>query len=238
MAMRFFTVLLFALAAFLSGPGIPASSPFVVYIADPGKQEISMVYRDLDGKRYGNLKNVLKSSGKQQKELLMAMNGGMYQPDRSPQGLSIEGGRVIHSLDTAGGSGNFYLKPNGVFFVRNDGTCGISRTEHLPASGLRFATQSGPMLLSGGKMHPVFTKGSKNLQIRNGVGILPDNRVMFAISREKVNFYEFAGLFKEAGCTEALYLDGYVSRAYIPGKGVYHQDGDFGVIITVTAGKP
>jgi uncharacterized protein YigE (DUF2233 family) len=33
------------------------------------------------------------------------------------------------------------------------------------------------------------------------------------------------------GCTEALYLDGFVSRAYMPGQGLKQLDGDFGVII-------
>ena len=54
------------------------------------------------------------------------------------------------------------------------------------------------------------------------------------LSRSKVNFYDFASYFKSMGCTEALYLDGFVSRAYMPTQGLEQLDGDFGVIITET----
>jgi uncharacterized protein YigE (DUF2233 family) len=48
---------------------------------------------------------------------VFAMNGGMYKPDNSPQGLYIENREVAASLDTTTGNGNFYLKPNGIFYI-------------------------------------------------------------------------------------------------------------------------
>lgn len=99
---------------------------------------------------------------------------------------------------------------------------------------VRFATQSGPMLVVEGKINSTFLASSKNLNIRNGVGILPNNEVIFAISTVGVNFYDFAKYFKDKGCKNALYFDGCVSRMYCPEKGWKSAVGDFGVMIGVT----
>ncbi|HEV7230206.1 MAG TPA: phosphodiester glycosidase family protein, partial [Bacteroidia bacterium] len=167
--------------------------------------------------------------------LLFATNGGMYKPDNSPQGLFIQSGKVLAKLDTASGSGNFYLKPNGVFYITSGKQAFICNTSSFKDSGqVLFATQSGPILVIDGKIHSGFTRGSKNLNIRNGVGILPDNRIVFAMSKEPISFYDFANYFKSLGCKNALYLDGFVSRTYLPEKKWEQTDGNFGVIIGVT----
>ncbi len=85
-----------------------------------------------------------------------------------------------------------------------------------------------------GKIHPEFQKGSANLNIRNGVGILPDRKIIFAMSKKQINFYDFADYFKRLGCLNALYLDGFVSQTYLPEKNWMQTDGNFGVIIGVT----
>ena len=90
------------------------------------------------------------------------------------------------------------------------------------------------MLVVDGKINPLFEQGSKNLNIRNGVGVLPDNKLLFAMSRYEINFYDFANYFKKMGCKNALYLDGFVSRTYLPEKNWLQLDGNFGVIIGVT----
>jgi len=87
------------------------------------------------------------------------------------------------------------------------------------------------MLLIDGIYHQKLIKGSTNLHIRNGVGILPNGAVMFAMSKEKVNFYDLATLFKQNGCRNALYLDGFVSQTYLPSSDWVQLQGRFGVII-------
>jgi uncharacterized protein YigE (DUF2233 family) len=89
------------------------------------------------------------------------------------------------------------------------------------------------MLLIDGEIHSAFKKGSKNLNSRNGVGILPDNRVVFAMSKQEVNFYDFAEFFRKLNCKNALYLDGFVSRTYLPEADWRQLDGNFGMIIGV-----
>lgn len=132
------------------------------------------------------------------------------------------------------GEGNFYLKPNGIFYIKENDKAEICTTEKFINNGsIEYATQSGPMLLMNGKLHPDFQENSTNLNIRNGVGILPDNEIVFAMSKNKINFYNFAMFFKGMGCKNALYLDGLVSRTYLPQKNSAQTDGDFGVMIGI-----
>ena len=163
------------------------------------------------------------------------MNGGMYKTDNSPLGLFIAETKVVATLNTGSGNGNFYLKPNGVFYITTGNRAAICKTENFKAdSKIKYATQSGPMLVINGQIHPAFKKGSTNLNIRNGVGLLPNGQLLFAMSKAEINFYDFADYFKKAGCKNALYLDGFVSRTYLPGKNWIQTDGNFGVIIGET----
>lgn len=163
------------------------------------------------------------------------MNGGMYKENNTPLGLYIENGKQLAPINTANAEGNFYLKPNGVFYLTTANKAFIKRTEdYHNNNSVRYATQSGPMLVIDGEIHAAFKKGSQNLNIRNGVGILPDNNVLFVMSKEPVNLYDFAMFFKDMGCKNALYLDGFVSRTYLPEQNWLQTDGNFGVIIGVT----
>ncbi|MCH8331030.1 MAG: phosphodiester glycosidase family protein [Bacteroidetes bacterium] len=206
------------------------------HIVDLTKQELSFYWKDDNNKVYKDFKKLKTSLEMKGKKLRFAMNGGMYKKDFSPQGLYIENGKQLSPLDTTvGGHGNFYLKPNGVFYITDDNKAVVRETGKLDElTNIHFATQSGPMLLIDGQIHTVFTKGSKNLNIRNGVGILPNGTILFAMSVEMVNFFDFATYFKKKGCTNALYLDGFVSKTYLPEKGFNRLNGNFGVIIAET----
>jgi uncharacterized protein YigE (DUF2233 family) len=79
---------------------------------------------------------------------------------------------------------------------------------------VQLATQSGPLLLRNGVMHPAFRANATSRHIRNGVGVV-GNKVIFVISNEPVTFYELAAFFRdELKCRDALYLDGAISRMY------------------------
>lgn len=208
---------------------------FISYKVDTKKQDIKLYWKDDKNEIFRSIKNLKLWLEKNKRKLVFAMNGGMYKQDNSPQGLFIEDKITISPLDTLGGNGNFYLKPNGVFYITIDNIPIICNAENFNNTGkIKYATQSGPMLVINGQIHSAFKKGSANLNIRNGVGILPDNQVVFAMSRKEINFYDFANYFKSIGCKNALYLDGLVSRTYLPEKQWIQTDGDFGVIIGVT----
>lgn len=208
---------------------------FVSYIVDAKKQDIKFYWRDDKQENFKSILNLKSWLHNKHQKLLFAMNGGMYKQDNSPQGLFIENQRTVTPLDTASGNGNFYLKPNGVFYITTNNIPVICRTTNFIYNGqIKYATQSGPMLVIDGQIHPAFKEGSTNLNIRNGAGILPDNKIIFAMSQKEINFYDFANYFKSLGCKNALYLDGLVSRTYLPEKEWTQTDGNFGVIIAVT----
>ena len=217
----------------------PASVDAVAYTVDPSKQELAFYWRDDSLKNMGNFIRLKEFLATKNKSLVFATNGGMYDLKRSPVGLYIEKGKAHHQLNTADGNGNFHLKPNGVFYITKNRKAVICSTpDFVMSESIDYATQSGPMLIHQGKIHDAFKKGSKNLNIRNGVGILPDGKVIFAMSKTEVNFYDFAMYFSELGCKEALYLDGFVSRTYLPSQNWIQTDGDFGVMIAVTEDMP
>ena len=233
-------LLLFAFAFFLAtGRYVFAKrdsiqDEFVSYIADIKKQEIRLYWKDEMGENFSSIQRLKSSLEKKHQKLLFAMNAGMYKPDHSPPGLYVENKVTLSNMDTASGSGNFFLKPNGVFYITSDNVPAICNTANFVDSGkIKYATQSGPMLVIDGKIHPAFKEGSANLNIRNGVGILPDNKVIFAMSKKEINFYDFASYFKNIGCKNALYLDGLVSRTYLPDKKWIQTDGNFGVMIGI-----
>ena len=208
---------------------------FVSYIVNPKKQNLQFFWKNEKGVHFKNAENLISWLKIKNKKLLFSTNGGMYKKDNSPQGLFIENKIVKSEIDTANGNGNFYLKPNGVFYLTTDKNPMICKTEDFVNNGkIKYATQSGPMLVIDGEIHAAFKKNSTNLNIRNGVGILPNNQIVFAISKKEINFYDFAEYFKKLGCKNALYLDGFVSRTYLPEKNWKQIDGNFGVIIGVT----
>jgi len=58
--------------------------------------------------------------------------------------------------------------------------------------------------------------------------------VVFAISEEPVNLYEFAVLFRDVlRCPDALYLDGVISSLYAPGLKRSDRKAELGPMIGV-----
>jgi len=208
---------------------------FYTHTVDLRTEEIRFVWKDRDGDRYASIGAWKVRLEKEGGQLVFAMNGGMYEKGGSPKGLFIEQGKNQSEIDLLEkGYGNFYLQPNGVMFITSESMAGICKTsEFSTKKNINYATQSGPMLLIDGVINDQFRSGSDNKHIRNGVGLLEDGRLIFAMSKTKVNFHDFAYFFQQKGCKNALYLDGFVSRMYAPNSRVDQLDGDFGVMIGV-----
>jgi uncharacterized protein YigE (DUF2233 family) len=211
-------------------------SRFISYIVDNREQSLAFYWRDEHNRPYRSFQNVQSALSKQNKTLLFAMNGGIFQEDYTPLGLYIEQGVVKHHLNRRQHAyGNFYIQPNGIFYVTDLGQGVVVPTAQFKHdASIQYATQSGPMLVVDGSINPNLIKGSMNLRIRNGVGILPDGHLLFAISKTFVSFYDFADYFKQQGCSNALYLDGTISQVYIAENNLKVSGGSFGVIIAAT----
>jgi uncharacterized protein YigE (DUF2233 family) len=177
---------------------------------------LRIFWKDAEGmpvRTFSNLAKLIERSGH---ALVFAVNGGMYQRDYTPVGLHIEHGEQLRPADVTEIEGpprtvpNFYKKPNGVFFIGEDGA-GMLPTETflLEEPQARFATQSGPMLVIDNELHPALIPGSADRTRRSGVGICGDGAVRFAVSNGAVNFHDFARLFRDRlECRNALFLDG------------------------------
>ena len=169
------------------------------------------------GKPLGSFEAIDAALAGEGKQLAFAMNAGMYHDDRAPVGLYIEEGVQTTPLNTKARDGNFGLVPNGVFYIA-DGRAGLAETSVFAqiTPEVDYATQSGPMLVIDGTLHPKFNVNGPSKKKRNGVGISKDGEtVYFVISEGFVNFHSFASLFRDHLKTpNALFLDGTVSRLY------------------------
>lgn len=185
-------------------------------------EDLRLWLNDPRGKPLGTFDRLREAVEADGGRLVFAMNAGMYHPDRRPVGLYVEDGEARSKLVRATGSGNFGLRPNGVFCIR-DGRLAVFETMAFDADppACRFASQSGPMLVIDGALHPRFLPGSDSRYVRNGVGVSADgSRAWFAISDGPVNFHDFARLFRDGlGTPQALYFDGNISRLYAPELG-------------------
>jgi uncharacterized protein YigE (DUF2233 family) len=181
---------------------------------------LQLHWLDQAGQPMGHFGALRDRLGERGLEIEFATNAGIYERGPKPCGLTVCQGEEVVKLNLADGEGNFYLKPNGVFFVDEANRAGVMEAAAFGKSGVkaRIATQSGPMLLSGGRMHPAFNVNSKNLRQRSAVGVRKaDGQVIFVVTdrsdadKRRVSFHALASLFLELGCEEALFLDGDIS---------------------------
>lgn len=186
---------------------------------DATQEQLQLFLRDDQDQIFGHFSNIEDALAAEGKELVFATNAGMYHANRAPVGLYIEGGKEEMRLVPNAGPGNFGLLPNGVFCLR-DGRADVFETLAFRDSNTTCvsATQSGPMLVIDGELHPRFLPDSTSYYIRNGVGTSADGqRVVFAISRNAVTFHQFGSLFRDhLKLPNALYFDGNISRLHAP----------------------
>ncbi len=204
--------------------------------AYPRGADIRTFFADPEGEPLGTFTSVSDALAVRGEKLVFAMNAGMYHPDFKPVGLYVESGVQHKPANQRAGAGNFGMKPNGVFYVQRNGEAGVMETGRFVSRRLNvaFATQSGPMLVIDGKLHPRIREDGTSRKIRNGVAVCNDGQTRFAISNEPVTFFEFASLFSDTlGCRNALYLDGSISAVYAPSVNRHDRWRPMGPIVGV-----
>jgi uncharacterized protein YigE (DUF2233 family) len=201
---------------------------------------VRMFWRGPDGSVFGRFDRLNAYLAAQDEKLICATNAGIYGTDLRPIGLYIEAGKVLRKLNTRKEAyGNFYLQPNGVVLLAGDQVAILTTDEianewetRLPF--VRYATQSGPILLRSGRINPLFTQGSDNRVVRNAVCTLTAGKLALVKSRFPINFYDFARQLRDKlSCGDALFLDGSISQLYPFDSG--SRGPHFGAIIGATA---
>jgi uncharacterized protein YigE (DUF2233 family) len=180
------------------------------------REHLQLFLRDDSQQLIGRFDKLAAMQAAHGHTLVFAMNAGMFEPSYAPVGLFVADGKTLAPLNTASGTGNFYLEPNGVFLLTQGGAKVIETPEY-PAlrEPILLATQSGPLLVRHGKLHPAFIADSTSRLFRNGVGVPNPETALFAITEGPVNFHEFATFFRDTlHCPDALFLDGTVSSLY------------------------
>ena len=216
-------------------------SSYIVCKAKPGQDDIRLFWKGANGQAYGRFSPLVAEQAAQGRTVRFAMNAGMYMTDLSPLGLYVENGRELRRLNQrTTGQGNFYMQPNGVFFLDKN-RAGIITTQQFKASGIKplYATQSGPLLVVNGRIHPGLNPSGTSAKLRNGVGVDKAGTAYFVISSSPVTFHAFARLFRDQlQCPNALFLDGGISSLYAPGvKWTADPLVPIGPIIGVVAAK-
>jgi len=214
-----------------------AGDSYSAYKVSYPSQNVGMMLYDKNKQKIRSLDNAVALLKSQDRTVLLVTNGGIYREDNSPKGLYIENGKELSALDTATlGYGNFYIQPNGIFMLLKNSAKIIKTSDYKQYIGkIKYATQSGPLLVINGEINPIFDKASSNKNIRSGVGIDRNGEIVFAISNNPVSFYDFATIFAGLySCRNALYLDGAISKMFCPSLKRNDGGGNFGVIVFVS----
>ncbi len=229
------------------------TSYWVLRVDAPAHQiELHLPEKAGEPNRFPQLEAQLAAKGRR---LVFAMNSGIFEGNFRPTGLHIAEGRQVTPLNledfvkSSPGelTPNFFLKPNGVFWIRQDGSAAICESAKYAslAEQPRLATQSGPLLVEEGRIHPVLQKESTSRRYRNGVGVTAAGQVVMVCSvldpsQGRSNLYHFAELFRDRlACPNALYLDGDISYLYWRGQtGPLEDPNWFAGILAITEALP
>jgi uncharacterized protein YigE (DUF2233 family) len=211
-------------------------SRFIVCTYDARRHQLRLASQGGDGQYLRSFSALEAWLGRDARRVRFAMNAGMFNDAGAPIGLYVAEGQERHVLRLTDGPGNFHMKPNGVFWIDRRGLAHIDTSDAYAAAAPDpyWATQSGPMLVIDGELHPRFAEDGASRLMRNGVGARDGRAAYFVISGGFVSFGRFARFFRdELGCTDALFLDGSVSSLWAPSLGRNDQDHALGPMVVV-----
>ena len=185
---------------------------------DLSRYHVSLHWKDEGGRPYRTIQALADALGKRGQRVAAVTNAGIYERDLTPLGLHVEDGVTLRPLNRDDGDGNFFLKPNGVFSISGGDARIAESGEFQTEQPVDIATQSGPLLVLDGAIHPALRERSTSRRGRNAVGVRTDGAVVLAMTRVPVNFWTLAMFMRDRlGCPSALYLDGVISQLWQAG---------------------
>lgn len=225
----------------ISAPESKIIDGITYHVLTTSASSVRIIWKDAAGKQLRTFPEVANYLAGEKVTADTLMNGGIFEPGGVPSGLLVQDGKMLNPVNRNQGDGNFFLMPNGIFLVGSKGAV-VIRTDEYPLKNteVKYAVQSGPLLLRQGKIHPSFNANSLSRLHRNGVGVTKDGEVVFAMtdfnSPKFPNLHEFARFFKDHGCADALFLDGDISQMKW-GENILKRSNNFGSIIAITETK-
>lgn len=218
-------------------PVLFEDTPLTHCTADPARHEIGLEIGPNPETPWGSLRTYASAHSTNAASIALVMNAGMFGEDGQPIGYYVARGNRLKPVNQNKGPGNFHMLPNGIFFGEKEGPWQVLATdsfvdtiEHRPD----FATQSGPMLVIEGELHPDFDADGDSRKIRNAVGIDLQGRAHFVISDAPVSFGRLARYFRDVlKVPNALFLDGSVSQIWDPAAGRLDTGPTIGPLIVV-----
>lgn len=214
------------------------NTPLTDCIAIPERHRIATALAGSDG-NFGSMERFAAS--RDPRTVAFAVNAGMFDEDGQPVGYFVQDGDRKQTLNTADGEGNFHMQPNGVFYGTGDsweirtGADFLANVSERP----EFGTQSGPMLVIDGKLHPEIQGDGPSRTTRNAVGVDDRGRAHFVIAAAPISFGKLARFYRdELGVKNALYLDGSISQLWNPATGRIDGGQPIGPILVVERKVP
>jgi len=211
---------------------------FTDCVADPATHRITTI---LGNPPYRGFAALAAARPGDAPNVAFAVNAGMFDDEGKPIGYYVRDGERGKELNRNDGAGNFHMKPNGVFFGTGGKWQVMAADDFYAKVGDRpqFGTQSGPMLLVGGKLHPEITDDGPSRTIRNGVGVDSAGRAHFVISEGPVSFGKLARYYRDGlKVRDALYLDGAVSALWDPAKNRMDNRAPIGPMLVIEEKTP
>lgn len=141
------------------------------------------------------------------------ITGAMYESsDKLPPGLLISQGKRLKALNTTtNATGNFFVLPNGVFYLMGNEAKIVETSAFDDSRNYSFAIQSGPMLVMNKNVSSSLDPFSPHKNKRCAVGIRSTRsgeEIVFVCSRNDVTFHELATFMSDKfSCRSALHLE-------------------------------
>ncbi len=195
-------------AATVKCTGQPPTQPYTVCAVDASRLEI--FWLDETNAPFLDVQTLRGWLAKHGRQLVFATNAGEYESVTEPVGLLIASGVKRQKINLRNGKGNFYEKPNGVFWVAN-GAPHIAGSEEFNSLNVQplIATQAGPLLIVNGKPRLDLSSYKGQAYSRSAACITESGTATFVFSSKPVTIADLGEfMHKDLRCSAALYLDG------------------------------
>ena len=201
--------------------GLHLAQVFKESSANSFKTEIILLKVDLDRFKIGvadsrqhdkardSVKSLVKKSG-----AFAGINANFYGTDSKPLGLVIQSAKALNPLQKGGSvlTGVFYIK---------DGKANIVHRDNFKVAGVDLAVQSGPRVISKGKL--LSFKKSNGATRRSGVAVTKNNEIILFATRNRFPGARLEDIQKilsdpSIAVTDVLNLDGGGSSQFFIDK--------------------